>query len=204
MLSFSVFGAGVVALILLATVPVRRSRWLSQGMLPALAGALLTWLLLVAVARIDAFEVLFPLRMFLPDHQLERWMPFMQGPLVSGVLALCLAAGLVGWPLRARQKGAWATLGSSMALSVVFLGATLAHASFKAERQITEAAGRLHPVCFQRVPFWSSLGQWHGHVDAHALVKTADGRQHYWSYADQAFFLGNAQLDPNFQCHETP
>ena len=161
MLSFSVFGAGVVALILLATVPVRRSRWLSQGMLPALAGALLTWLLLVAVARIDAFEVLFPLRMFLPDHQLERWMPFMQGPLVSGVLALCLAAGLVGWPLRARQKGAWATL-------------------------------------------VSSLGQWHGHVDAHAVVKTADGRQHYWSYADQAFFLGNAQLDPNFQCHETP
>ena len=97
-----------------------------------------------------------------------------------------------------------ATLLAAVVLNGLFIAVIIGLASQKAEREISTAAAQLSPVCFQRSPVLKSLANHGNSFFPHAVVRVADGTQYYWSYSKQAFFKGNARLDPNFPCKAEP
>ncbi len=192
-------GLCILGLVLFAVTPSQASNkrrfWLAVG------GGYVAWGLLSIFMGMPEALILGLLFAFMRVEQL----PFLYMPLAAGFAALSALTLLVRryGPQIARRKNAPFFL--SILLNAAFIVVTVLTANIKANQEISTAAQAFKPVCLQQMTFIQSLS--HAQEIAHsfyphAILRTADGSQYYWSYRDRAFFKGNERLDPNVRCED--
>jgi hypothetical protein len=192
-------GLCILCLVFFAAQPSRASNkrrfWLVVG------GGYIVWGLLSIFMGMPEALILGLLLAFTRVKQL----PFLYVPLVAGFTALIALTFFLRRyaPQIARKKNAPFFL--SILLNAAFILATVLMANIKANQEISAAAQAFKPVCLQQMTFIQSLS--HSQESSHsfyphAILRTADGSQYYWSYRDREFFKGNDKLDPNLPCEK--